>query len=84
MSQDKIEILRKRNSNLQEENEKIKKQLEAEKKNSEKLSTILHDIENIKNEWEKELQIIKEQRKQYTNLITDLKSLQKVKNVLDE
>lgn len=53
MAQDKIEILRKRNSNLQEENEKIKKQLETEKKNSEKISTTLHDLENLKKNREK-------------------------------
>ena len=78
MAQDKIEILRKRNSNLQEDNEKIKIQLAAEKKNSEKLSTTLHDLEDLKNKWQKELQIIKEQRKQYAELISDLKYLQKV------
>lgn len=84
MAQDKIEILRKRNSNLQAEIEKLKEQLEIEKKNNEKISTTLHDLENLKNEWERELQTIKEQREQYTELICNLQSLQKVKNVLEE
>lgn len=75
MAQDKIEILRKRNSNLQAEIEKLKEQLEIEKKNSEKVSTTLHDLENLRNEWEKELQAIKKQREQYKKLISDLKSL---------
>lgn len=84
MAQDKIEILRKRNSNLQAEIEKLKEQLEIKKKNSEKVSTTLHDLENLRNEWEKELQAIKKQREQYTDLISNLKSLQKIKNVLEE
>lgn len=84
MAQDKIEILRKRNSNLQAEIEKLKEQLEIEKKSSENISTTLRDLENLRNEWEKELQAIKEQREQYTELICNLKSLQKVKNVLEE
>lgn len=77
MAQDKIEILRKRNSNLQAEIEKLKEQLEIEKKNSEKISTTLCDLENLRNEWEKELQAIKKQREQYKKLISDLKSLHK-------
>lgn len=84
MAQDKIEILRKRNSNLQAEIEKLKEQLEIEKKNSENISTTLRDLENLRNEWKKELQTIKEQREQYTELICNLQSLQKVKNVLEE
>lgn len=84
MAQDKIEILRKRNSNLQAEIEKLKEQLEIEKKSSENISTTLRDLENLRNEWEKELQAIKEQREQYTELICNLQSLQKVKNVLEE
>lgn len=84
MAQDKIEILRKRNSNLQAEIEKLKEQLEIEKKSSENISTTLRDLENLRNEWKKELQTIKEQREQYTELICNLQSLQKVKNVLEE
>lgn len=84
MAQDKIEILRKRNSNLQAEIEKLKEQLEIEKKNSEKISNTLCDLENLRNEWEKELKAIKEQREQYTELIDNLQSLQKVKLFLEE
>ena len=75
MTQEKsIEILRKRNTMLQTEVDKLKEQLKIEKENSKKVSSTLLDLEELKNKWEKELLIIKNQQKQYTELISDLQS----------
>lgn len=85
MTQEKsIEILRKRNTMLQTEVDRLKEQLNIEKENSKKVSSTLLNLEELKNKWRKELQIIKDQQKQYTELISDLQSLKNIKNILEE
>lgn len=85
MTQEKsIEILRKRNTMLQTEVDRLKEQLNIEKENSKKVSSTLLNLEELKNKWRKELQIIKDQQNQYTELISDLQSLKNIKNILEE
>jgi len=79
-----IELLRKRNTKLQEENEDLIKQLEKEKSNNEKVSATFQELEKLKNEWSKQIEAIKEQRKQYADLISELKKLKQVKITFEE
>lgn len=79
-----IELLRKRNTKLQEENENLIKQLEKEKSNNEKVSATFQELEKLKNEWNKQIEAIKEQRKQYADLISELKKLKQVKVTFEE
>ena len=56
MNQEKtIETLRKRNKQLQEENEQLKKRLENVQVNNERVSLELERVEALKSDWMKQL-----------------------------
>lgn len=79
-----IELLRKRNTKLQEENENLTKQLEKAKSSNEKVSATFKELEKLKNEWNKQIEAIKEQRQQYADLISEVKKLKQVKVTFGE
>lgn len=70
-----IEILRKRNAKLQEENDNLKQQISEINNSSEIVSIKLKDLEDLKNKWNHEIELLQKQRKHYVTLITDIKKL---------
>lgn len=75
----KIEMLRKRNAMLQEENEALKAQLSQQNQDKNRYKELCEQLENLKARWEKEVAEIKSQRVKYKALIGDVK---KVKDIL--
>lgn len=67
-----IEILRKRNSFLQE-------QLDKSLTEANKYKELLKELENIKDKWNKELENISKQKSEYARLIDDM---QEIRNTL--
>ena len=84
MNQEKnIEVLRKRNTQLQEENAKLREQVKNIQKNDDRVTIELEKIEKLKDEWHKQIEAIKEQRKKYAELMTELRKLKKVKDAFE-
>ena len=78
MNQEKnIEILRKRNVKLQEE------QLKNIQSSNDRMTTELEKIEKLKDEWYEQIEAIKEHRKKYAELMTELRKLKKVKKAFE-
>lgn len=64
----KIELLRKRNVELQ-------KELDCNDADKQRVKELLDDLEGIKNEWDSELEKIEEQRIEYFDLISEVKQM---------
>lgn len=80
MNQEKtIEVLKKRNAKLQEENAKLKKQLNVMQDGNDKVSAMLKELEGLRSEWITQIEKLKEHRKQYSKLISDAKRLSRMK-----
>lgn len=75
----KIEMLRKRNASLQEENEYLKAQIMQQSKDENRYKKLCEQLEDLKARWEKEVSEIKSQRIKYEAMISDVK---KVKDML--
>ena len=75
----KIEMLRKRNASLQEENEYLKAQIMQQSKDENRYAELCDRLEVLRDNWEKEIAEIKSLRMKYESMIGDVK---KVKDVL--
>lgn len=75
----KMEMLRKRNAKLQEENETLKAQLSQQSNDKDRYKKLCEQLEDLKARWGKEVSEIKSQRIKYEAMIGDVK---KVKDVL--
>lgn len=72
-----IDLLRKRNAQMQEELDRLK---EINNKNclssdSKKMSHLIKELEGIKKEWMKILDELNQEREQYKNLNEDLRNI---------
>lgn len=74
-----MEMLRKRNVKLQEENETLKAQLSQQSNDKDRYKKLCERLEDLKARWEKEVSEIKSQRIKYEAMISDVK---KVKDML--
>lgn len=75
----KIEMLRKRNASLQEENEYLKAQIMQQSKDENRYTELCDQLEVLRDNWEKEIAEIKSLRMKYEAMVGDVK---KVKDVL--
>lgn len=75
----KLELTRRRNELLQEENESLKAQILQQVEDENKYVELCKQLEVLKEKWEKEIAEIKELKAKYELMIRDVK---KVKNVL--
>ena len=75
----KMEMLRKRNAKLQEENVTLKAQLSQQSNDKDRYKKLCEQLGDLKARWEKEVSEIKSQRIKYEAMIGDVK---KVKDVL--
>lgn len=75
----KIEMLRKRNASLQEENEYLKAQIMQQSKDENRYVELCDRLEVLRDNWEKEIAEIQSLRMKYEAMIGDVK---KVKDVL--
>ena len=75
----KMEMLRKRNAKLQEENETLKAQLSQQSKDENRYAELCDRIEVLKDNWKKEIAEIQSLKMKYEAMIGDVK---KVKDVL--
>lgn len=84
MDKDKIiDRLRKRNITLNDENERLKKQLEELKNDINKKNNLFADLNLLKQKWEREINKLQKYRKQYTSLIEDLKKIKTAKAIIE-
>jgi hypothetical protein len=75
-----IELLRKRNVQLQEELDRLKElhlKQESNDPESKKVSELITDLENIRTEWMKILEELNQDREEYIALIDDLRTVRK-------
>ena len=75
----KIEMLRKRNALLQEENEYLKSQIMQQSKDENRYAELCDRLEVLRDNWKKEIAEIKSLRMKYEAMVGDVK---KVKDVL--
>lgn len=75
----KLELTRRRNELLQEENESLKAQILQQGKDENRYAKLCTQLESLKKKWEKEVAEIKELKAKYELMISDVK---KVKDVL--
>lgn len=75
----KLELARRRNEILQEENESLKAQILQQVKDENRYAELCTQLESLKKKWEKEVAEIKELKAKYELMISDVK---KVKDVL--
>ena len=79
---DRIELLRKRNQELNKElDAAVKKIKDSEQENSEKqveVKVLIEDLESIKTEWIATLKELKQYRDEYAVLITELKEMKSI------
>ena len=75
----KIEMLRKRNALLQEENEYLKAQIMQQSKDENRYAELCDRLEVLRDNWEKEIAKIKSLRMKYEAMVGDVK---KVKHIL--
>lgn len=75
----KIEMLRKRNASLQEENEYLKAQIMQQSKDENRYVELCDRLEVLRDNWKKEIAEIKSLRMKYEAMVGDVK---KVKDVL--
>lgn len=84
MDKDKIiDRLRKRNITLNDENERLKKQLKELKNDINKKNNLFADLNLLKQKWEREINKLQKYRKQYTSLIEDLKKIKTAKTIIE-
>lgn len=75
-----IELLRKRNTQLQEELDRLKElhlKQESNAPESKKVSELITDLENIRTEWMNILEELNQDREEYIALIDDLRTVRK-------
>lgn len=75
-----IELLRKRNTQLQEELDQLKElhlKQESNDPENKKVSELITDLENIRTEWMKILEELNQDREEYIALIDDLRTVRK-------
>ena len=75
----KIEMLRKRNASLQEENDYLKAHIMQQNKDENRYAELCDRIEVLKDNWKKEIAEIQSLKMKYEAMIGDVK---KVKDVL--
>ena len=75
----RIEILRKRNMDLQKENDELRKQI----KEIGSLEDKYKELDELKEKWESEIFKMNELRSQYSILVENLKLLTQVKDKID-
>lgn len=80
----KIEVLRRANAQLRQENMELKGKLKISESANERLSSALEELKEVKVRWGKALGDLEKQRIEYSNLIDDLKKLKRVKIGFDE
>ncbi len=75
-----IDLLRKRNTQLQEELDRLKElhlKQESNAPESKKVSELITDLENIRTEWMNILEELNQDREEYIALIDDLRTVRK-------
>lgn len=75
----KIERLRKRNMQLQAENDNLTVQLDNVKNQSKINEEKYRDLELLKSNWEEQIHDLQTLKEQYVNLLSALKEMQKIK-----
>ena len=75
----KIERLRKRNMQLQAENDNLTVQLDNVKNQSKINEEKYRDPELLKSNWEEQIHDLQTLKEQYVNLLSALKEMQKIK-----
>lgn len=79
---DRVELLRKRNQELNKElDAAVKKIKDSEQENSKKqaeVKVLIEDLESIKTEWIATLKELKQYRDEYAVLITELKEMKSI------
>lgn len=68
-----VELLRKRNAALQEENDRLKAQLQQQSDSDERYQKLRNQLEELKDKWKEEIAEMQKQRAQYAVLINDVK-----------
>lgn len=80
-----IELLRKRNTQMQEELDRLK-ELRIKQENNDpenkKISKLITDLENIRKEWMSILEDLNQDRKEYITLIEDLRTIRETFKLL--
>lgn len=80
-----IELLRKRNTQMQEELDRLK-ELRIKQENNDpenkKISKLITDLENIRKEWMSILEDLNQDRKEYITLIEDLRTIRETFKIL--
>lgn len=71
----RVELLRKRNIELQEENDGLKKEILRYTDEKVRYTELCGKLEKLKKEWENEIVEIKKQRTQYSSLLSDIKKI---------
>lgn len=80
MNQEKtIERLRKRNMQLQAENDNLTVQLDNVKNQSKINEEKYRNLELLKSNWEEQIHDLQTLKEQYVNLLSALKEMQKIK-----
>ena len=72
-------ILRERNAQLQKELDILKEQAM-----NPRIDAIIHELEEIREEWKENLEKLMHEREQYASLINDLKTVKEAMNSLKE
>ena len=75
----KLELTRRRNELLQEENESLKAQILKQIKDENRYAELCTQLDILKDKWEQEIAEIRELKAKYELMISDVK---KVKDVL--
>ena len=73
----KMDVLRKRNAQMQEELDRLKEINRNSQNNTEekKVSELITELENIKREWLHALEALNGQRKEYAELIEEVRQM---------
>ena len=80
-----IELLRKRNAQMQEELDRLKELRTKQEDNApenKKISKLITDLENIRKEWMSILEGLNQDRKEYICLIEDLRTIRETFKIL--
>ena len=75
----KMEMLRKRNALLQEENEHLKSQISKQSDDKNRYAALCEQLETLKDRWKKEIDALTALKIKYESMIVDVK---KVKDIL--
>ena len=79
-----IELLRKRNTQLQEELDRLKElnTKHSDKPDDKKISELIADLENIRKEWMNVLEELNHDREEYCKLLEDLHTIRETFKIL--